>query len=139
MIFKTMLYALIFKMKSWRIFYTILLNLQRSIPLELIDQFGLKSCQKKREVMNYKILNWISFFGRHCLFRIRDPFFSELDVLMLRVDHIQLHNGYNAIEWMNAIWLILNYESVLRLNIIKNLHLQALKTGMQCFQSCSFQ
>ena len=36
---------------KWRIFY-ILLNLQRSIPLKLIGQFGVKRCQKKREVMN---------------------------------------------------------------------------------------
>ena len=48
----------IFKAK-WHIFH-ILLNLQRSIPLKQIGQFGLKRRQQKREVMKQNILKVLS-------------------------------------------------------------------------------
>ena len=46
---------------KWRtIIFHILLNLQRSIPLKQIGQFGLKRRQQKREVMKQNILKVLS-------------------------------------------------------------------------------
>ena len=47
---------------NWSILY-ILLNLQKTIPLKIIGQFGLKRCQRKHEVKILQSFFQMQYFG----------------------------------------------------------------------------